>query len=52
MSSVEDRLDRLELEVDVLQRAVLLLTVSANPTAKWLEARFLAIEKIYQEKDE
>lgn len=39
------RVDTLERQVDVLTRALHLLTVSAGPTSKWLDAEMASIPR-------
>lgn len=39
------RIKKLEEQVDILRRAIGLLIVSGEPTIKWLDAKFVELEK-------
>lgn len=38
------RIEKLEKQVDILHKAVALLTVSAAPMVKWMDAKFSELE--------
>lgn len=45
LATHERRIAKLEQQVDVLTRAIHLLTTSAKPTSDWLDAKMANIEE-------
>jgi hypothetical protein len=41
----EERIAKLEKQIDILHKAIALLTVSAAPMVKWMDAKMDELEK-------